>query len=302
VGERDAGRPSRDVEPVSAWRAAIGAVPSWLTVRVAVVAALIVGIALVVVLEMPGTEPAPDISLPQTGERGSDVSLDAPTAGGGIRGPLAPRPDSARASERVQVASGAPARPAASPRAAARPAPVQTVAPAPAPPGRMLVRSLPPGARVRVDGQARGETPVAVRGLTLGPHTLTVTAPGLPAWEREVTLTADRPAQSFEVGLGAAGAGEAPAVAAPAPPTQTSPADQGPAAAAQGPAVQIDSRPAGAQVWLDGRLVGTTPLVFRGVDAGSHAIRLELPGYRSWTTSVNVAPGAGARVAASLEP
>jgi hypothetical protein len=74
------------------------------------------------------------------------------------------------------------------------------------------------------------------------------------------------------------------------------------AAAGNVPAtLQIDSRPSGAQVWMNGTLVGTTPLVLPTVDVGSHAVRIELPGYRPWTTSIQVTRGERARVAASLE-
>jgi hypothetical protein len=54
-------------------------------------------------------------------------------------------------------------------------------------------------------------------------------------------------------------------------------------------------------VFVDNELVGTTPLLIREVTAGAHAVRLDLPGYRPWATSVQVAGGARARVAASLE-
>jgi hypothetical protein len=137
---------------------------------------------------------------------------------------------------------------------------------------------------VLVGDRFHGQTPIAIRGLALGTHVMTVTAPGLPVWQREVTLTADRPAQSFEIALG--GASDAPA---PEP------------AASVTALLEVDSRPAGAQVWVDGRLVGTTPLQVSGVGAGSHEVRLELRGYRPWRTSVSVGRGARARVAASLE-
>jgi hypothetical protein len=69
-----------------------------------------------------------------------------------------------------------------------------------------------------------------------------------------------------------------------------------------GPAIlEVVSRPAGARVILDGRPVGTTPV--RALDAapGAHTIRLELPGHAPWTTTLRVAAGERARVAASLE-
>jgi hypothetical protein len=79
---------------------------------------------------------------------------------------------------------------------------------------------------------------------------------------------------------------------------RTSPVE--PAASGQG-SLQILSRPSGAQVLLDGRVVGRTPLVVPGVGSGSHDVRIELAGFRRWVTSVNVTPGMRTRVAASLE-
>jgi hypothetical protein len=61
------------------------------------------------------------------------------------------------------------------------------------------------------------------------------------------------------------------------------------------------SRPSGAQVILDGRVVGRTPLVIPNVTPGTHSVRLELAGFTRWATSVDVNAGARARVAASLE-
>lgn len=155
--------------------------------------------------------------------------------------------------------------------------------------GRVLVRSDPPGARVLIDGQFRGETPVAIRGLSLDAHTITVTTPGLPAWQREVTFTEERPAQSFDIVLGR----NEPAARAPSP--------SAPQASSVAALLQVDSRPTGAQVWVDGRLVGITPLQLSGIEAGAHEVRLELSGYRSWSTSVSVARGERTRIAASLE-
>jgi hypothetical protein len=61
------------------------------------------------------------------------------------------------------------------------------------------------------------------------------------------------------------------------------------------------SRPSGARVFVDDRAVGTTPVTLRGIRAGSHVVRLELAGYRRWSTSATVVAGEENRVAASLE-
>jgi serine/threonine protein kinase len=65
--------------------------------------------------------------------------------------------------------------------------------------------------------------------------------------------------------------------------------------------LQVDSRPRGAQVFVDGRLVGITPLLLSDVRPGTHAVRIDLRGHRRWVASVDVGPGERQRVAASLE-
>jgi hypothetical protein len=107
-------------------------------------------------------------------------------------------------------------------------------------------------------------------------------------------------------------AAAAPARPRPAAPTgpsatgavrATAPAAAGaPAAASTEPgSLLVDSRPPGANVFLDGRLIGTTPLVLSSIALGEHAIHLERAGYRRWASSVKIVSGERSRVAASLE-
>jgi Protein kinase domain/PEGA domain len=87
-----------------------------------------------------------------------------------------------------------------------------------------------------------------------------------------------------------------------APPAATRTAPPPPAATPTGPTLLIvESRPAGASVFLDGKPIGATPLALEGVSAGEHAIHLELPGYNRWASAVRIVSGARNRVAASLE-
>ena len=68
-----------------------------------------------------------------------------------------------------------------------------------------------------------------------------------------------------------------------------------------GPAsLQVVSRPAGAEVIVDGKSVGRTPLSME-MSPGSHDIRLSLPGFKGWATTVDVKPGVTTRVSGSLE-
>ena len=53
---------------------------------------------------------------------------------------------------------------------------------------------------------------------------------------------------------------------------------------------------------VDGMPVGSTPLVLPDVTAGSHTVRIEMPGYRPWITTITLSRGMRSRVGASLEP
>jgi hypothetical protein len=152
--------------------------------------------------------------------------------------------------------------------------------------GRLLVRSTPAGASVMVDGESRGVTPLALRELAFGAHTVRVSYPGHDTRERPVTFTERRPARSLDFEL--------------RPTSVTSPATT-PAANSPGSLI-VTSRPSGAQVFVDDSLIGTTPFLLSSVGAGVKHLRIELSGYKTWTASVQIEPGARSRVAANLEP
>jgi len=93
-------------------------------------------------------------------------------------------------------------------------------------------------------------------------------------------------------------------VAPAAAPTSAPPAvpEARPSAPEPGPlSLTVESRPAGAAVFVDSRRIGNTPLVTTAITIGEHAIRLELGGYQDWATSVVIAVGPN-RIAASMQP
>ena len=94
----------------------------------------------------------------------------------------------------------------------------------------------------------------------------------------------------------------APSTTLRAPRAESRGAADPPEPAVKGPAsLEVLSRPSGAQVILDGRAIGKTPMTIPDVAAGFHDIRLELSGFKGWSTTVGVKPGIATRVAASLE-
>jgi hypothetical protein len=156
------------------------------------------------------------------------------------------------------------------------------------------VRSTPAGARVFIDGKEAGVTPQTVRELPRGTHVVRVMRDGYTTEERRVAITALRPAQSLTVELSRQRAAVDRSGSLPLPST---PGTVGRFIGA----LVVDSRPSGAQVFLDGKQIGTTPLRVETVDAGSHALRIDLDGYRRWTSAVRVVAGERNRVTASLE-
>jgi PEGA domain len=159
--------------------------------------------------------------------------------------------------------------------------------------GRLLVRSSPSGAEVLVNGIRRGMTPVAVRDLPLGTHTVVLTRPGYDRAEHRITLTETRPSRSLEARLLTPAAEPSPSAIVD-PPTRV---DE--ARAATG-SLLVETRPAGARAIVNGRDAGTTPLTLESLAPGVYTVRFEREGYQPWETSVRIDAGARARVAASL--
>jgi hypothetical protein len=225
-----------------------------------------------------------------TSAAGGNVALPS----SGATTPVVP---GAAASSGADVPRVAPPPPAA-PRAAAAQKPET---------GSLLVRSTPLGARVFVDNRDYGRTPVTVNALARGAHRVRVTRDGYQADERQVTITSAQRAHSITVRLQA----ERPPQPAPQAATSSTPATRTPSGAAapsasttattgNGP-LTVESRPAGAKVFVDGKLVGTTPLTLPAVPAGDHAVHLDLDGYRRWSSAIRIIPTAKNRVAASLD-
>ena len=169
--------------------------------------------------------------------------------------------------------------------------------PPPTPPlavGRLLIRSSPPGAQVVVNERAAGITPLAVGGLPYGDYMIRISRTGYRPELLSVSLTAGSPVAALDLALIESDD--------PPPPAATPAAQPAPSAVGvETGTVMVNTRPGGAEVYVDGRLVGATPLTLVDVSPGSHAIRLVRAGYREWTTTVDVTAGQEVLVAASLE-
>jgi hypothetical protein len=153
-----------------------------------------------------------------------------------------------------------------------------------------------------------------VNPLKFGQYTLRVVLPGFSVAREDVTLSASEPLRNVAIRLVAAppaaparsGAAASPQPAPARPGAPARGADRQPAARpALGTAftgsVFVDSRPQGARIIIDGKMVGTSPARIPEVTIGSHVVRLELPDHRPWTVSTRVSAGEETRVTGSLE-
>jgi formylglycine-generating enzyme required for sulfatase activity len=122
--------------------------------------------------------------------------------------------------------------------------------------GTLKVTANTQGARVSVDGDARGTAPVALE-IPSGVRTVRIEAPGFKAWQSTLVIKA----------------GETLAV--------------GPITLGQPDArLSLRSQPVGAEVSVGGTFRGRTPLVVELPAGVAHQIVTTLPGYAAWTRSV----------------
>ena len=151
------------------------------------------------------------------------------------------------------------------------------------PTGWLLVRTDPPGATVTLDGVGRGQTPLSLADVSFGMHRLEMSHAGFGTVQREVTVSEQDTIIPVGVRL-----------------TPVGLASVAENDASQTGSLAVQSRPAGAEVTIDGILAGVTPLLVT-LPVGRHQVLIEGDGYQAWVTSAEVAMSERAQVNASLE-
>jgi predicted Ser/Thr protein kinase len=171
-----------------------------------------------------------------------------------------------------------------------------TAAPAPAPAvpaaiatGTLDLRSDPPGATVLLGNRLLGVTPLRIE-LPAGVHQITLRKEGSAESSFPVQIRPGAPTLTTRELIATA-----PAASTPAAPTP------------EGSSLVVYSQPAGAAVYLDDELLGTTApgsgrLVRSGVSAGPHRLRLVLEGHDDALHELNVDAAGPTTVRASLAP
>jgi hypothetical protein len=146
--------------------------------------------------------------------------------------------------------------------------------------GNLYVTSDPSGAMVYLDTSYKGKTPLTLNNVATGDHVVELDLSGYYDWKSAVTVPA----------------GGTRTVSATLTRIPTSTTGW----------IYVASSPGGATVTLDGVNVGQTPtsgsLKLNNIAAGSHSMSLQLTGYQTYTTGVNVVANTVSQVDAVLTP
>ena len=190
----------------------------------------------------------------------------------------------------------------------------------------LSVYSEPNGARVLVDGDSIGVTPLNRYPIRSGVYIITVERdsffaadtvavlrnnqaptyavtlnprPELPGDDLAAQRRGASPAESSPSQTSSSAASGSSTESAPAQPPATSPPPEPEPTTGT---LRLTSTPAGAQVELDGTVVGTTPLTLDDVNAGAYEVAFTQSGYETTRMSVTVTAGQERQLTAALTP
>ena len=138
--------------------------------------------------------------------------------------------------------------------------------------GTLRVVSDPPGARVLLDGRARGSAPLELSELAFGRYEVRVEQQGYEPQRRRVELDAGAPSAELRLKLARRAAAPAAGIA------------------------DFLSTPPGAWISVDGKPVGVTPLSGFKLAAGKRQVEIALDGHETWSSTLDVVSGESGKV------
>ncbi|MFC1516921.1 PEGA domain-containing protein, partial [Thermodesulfobacteriota bacterium] len=132
--------------------------------------------------------------------------------------------------------------------------------------------SFPPGANVMIDGKSIGNTPLS-KQLAAGIYTLEISADLHKTWKHRLVVKPNEPQDISDIRL--------------------KPADG---------SVAIKTKPAGANVIIDGIFVGQTPLAIDLSPSADHVVQISKAGYEKATRKLNISSSASKQLDIDLKP
>lgn len=137
----------------------------------------------------------------------------------------------------------------------------------------LTVFSYPSDARIVLDGADAGTTPKTINSLHPGAHTVELRLDNYENSVNQVNLVAGEEKQ-LDITLQKASQ-PSPAPGGPSPGTGT---------------LSVTSTPSGAEVLSHGRVLGTTPMNYPGVEPGSGTLQIRLAGYQEQEVPFTITP------------
>jgi formylglycine-generating enzyme required for sulfatase activity/diacylglycerol kinase family enzyme len=130
----------------------------------------------------------------------------------------------------------------------------------PLPFGDLKVTSIPAGAQILVDGEPKGTTPATLEMLSQGTHTVALRMEGFEPWQEQAHIV----------------------------PVETT-AMEARLINSHG-SLTITTEPSDAEVWLDGKPMGRSPIEIKAILKGDHTIQAKKEGYEEVAETVTIAP------------
>ena len=137
--------------------------------------------------------------------------------------------------------------------------------------GSISIKSDPPNAMILMDGKKAGTTPAIIKYLSLTTHTITISIDGYNVWSESVEVEAEKEKELTAKLLEIRGT------------------------------VNINSRPSGALIHIDGKEAGTTPQTITDLTAGMHMVEASMEGYEHWNENIKVIVGKEYTMTAALQ-
>ncbi|MEC9465397.1 MAG: PEGA domain-containing protein, partial [Myxococcota bacterium] len=131
--------------------------------------------------------------------------------------------------------------------------------------GVLAVKTKPPGASIQVNGKTVGTSPVTIRSVPIGEHTVTAKIEGHQSQQKVLIEDGEVSELTITVDI-------------PPPPVPEPDAIR----------LKVNSQPAGARVYLDGAVVGIAPCIIESVTPGEHQLELELDKYQTQSEIIQI--------------
>jgi len=129
--------------------------------------------------------------------------------------------------------------------------------------GQIRISSTPEGASIYLDDEYKGETPLTLMEIFVGPHKLKLHSSGYEDWE-EYILISSLQLKEINIEL-VAKTGDT--------------------------SVRVRTKPKEAEVFLDGVYMGKGSLTLKKVIPGEHIIKVTKEGYKNWQKTLYFYPG-----------